>query len=70
MNSEPNNKSIYYKLGQKVSWKNLFGIIQTGTVVNVDYKGVEVKIIHPEDAEYEYDPDYIYWVGFDKIIEE
>ena len=58
MNKHNNPESLKYTLGQKVYWQNeSTETVQGGTVINVDFNGVDVTSGTDE-----------YWVPFDKII--
>ena len=58
MNKYNNPETLKYSLGQKVYWQNeSTKVVEGGTVLDVDYAGVEVTQGIEE-----------YWIPFDKIL--
>lgn len=56
------------KKNQTVYYYNLFGIKQSAKVKAIHGNEVEVSVIHPDDADYDYDPDFSVCVRIDKLV--
>lgn len=46
------------KKSDTIRWKNMFGLWSYGTIDYIDRDSISAKLIHPDDADYDYDPNF------------